>query len=177
MANDSNEPSRKEARTALRYARPAALVAAGLLAGGIAASALSASAQTSTTPAPSASSPGTAQAPAAPKDLDSATPVRSDETLVTGSNADKARAAALKAVPGGTIIRIETDSGPAEYEAHMKKADGSRVTVLFDANFNVTSVADGMGGGGHGGRRGGNDGDADDTSPAAPAAPAATNSA
>ncbi|MEP7055308.1 MAG: hypothetical protein ABI912_08685 [Actinomycetota bacterium] len=155
MPNDSNE------RSAIsRFARPAALVAAGLLAGGIAASTMSASAQTSDTP--SASSSAAAPAPAAPKDLDSATPVRSDETLVSGSNLAKARAAALKAVPGGTIIRVETDSGPADYEAHMKKADGSRVTVLFDANFNVTSVATGMGGGPGGGGHRGNDGDADD---------------
>jgi hypothetical protein len=146
MPNDPNHPNERSA--AIRFARPAALVAAGLLAGGIAASTLTASAQTSTTPAPSASSSADAQAPAAPKDLDSATPVRGDETLLTGTNADKAKAAALKAVPGGTIIRLETDSGPAEYEAHMKKADGSRVTVLFDANFNVTSVESGMGGGG-----------------------------
>src|SRR5436305_13596992 len=51
------------------------------------------------------------------------------ETLLTGSAASKARAAALAAVPGATVLRVETDSGPAAYEAHMRKSDGSLVTV------------------------------------------------
>ena len=67
------------------------------------------------------------------------------ETLLTGDTAEKVTAAALKAVPGGTVIRVETDSSGATYEAHMKKADGSTVTVLFDADFNVTSTESGFG--------------------------------
>ena len=69
------------------------------------------------------------------------------ETLLTGDAATKAKAAALAAVPGATVIRVETDSGDAEYEAHLKKADGTEVTVLMDANFAVTSTVDGFGGG------------------------------
>src|SRR5690349_2534305 len=53
------------------------------------------------------------------------------EVALTGAKAATARAAALKAVPGGTIERIETDSGDAAYEAHMTKADGTQVTVKF----------------------------------------------
>ena len=63
------------------------------------------------------------------------------------------KAAALAAVPGGTIIRVETDSAGSPYEAHMTKADGTQVTVKVDANFKVTGTEQGFGGGGpHGGR-------------------------
>jgi uncharacterized membrane protein YkoI len=64
---------------------------------------------------------------------------------VTGADLATAKAAALKAVPGGTVDRVETDSGDAAYEAHMTKADGSEVTVKFDKSFAVTGVEDGMG--------------------------------
>jgi uncharacterized cupredoxin-like copper-binding protein len=69
------------------------------------------------------------------------------ETLLTGDDLAKATAAARSAVPGGTIIRVETDSGDATYEAHMTKADGTTATVLMDASFKVTSTASGFGGG------------------------------
>lgn len=68
------------------------------------------------------------------------------EQLLTGDTAQKVRDAALKAVPGGTIQRVETEvDGNGVYEAHMTKADGSGVTVFFDANFNVTSQQEGRG--------------------------------
>lgn len=69
------------------------------------------------------------------------------EKLLTGTTADKAEATALDVVPGGTIIRVETDSDGSAYEAHVQKADGSDVTVKLDANFNVTDTIDGFGGG------------------------------
>ena len=65
------------------------------------------------------------------------------EVLLTGTNADKARAAALAAVPGATIERVETDAEGAVYEAHMVKSDGSHVTVKMDANFKVTGIETG----------------------------------
>jgi uncharacterized membrane protein YkoI len=80
------------------------------------------------------------------------------ETPLTGSDAEKATAAAKEAVPGGTIIRVETDSdGEASYEAHVRKSDGTEVVVLMDDGFNVTSVEEfaGRGGRGGGGGRGG----------------------
>ena len=70
------------------------------------------------------------------------------ETLLTGSAASKAKAAALAAVPGATVIRVETDSGPAAYEAHLRKADGSEVTVKLDASFHVVATQSGFGTGG-----------------------------
>jgi hypothetical protein len=74
------------------------------------------------------------------------------------------KAAALKAVPGGTVYRVETDADGASYEAHMTKADGTRVTVKFDKSFKVTRVEDGMGGAGPGGPAGGTAGGTSPTS-------------
>jgi hypothetical protein len=67
------------------------------------------------------------------------------EKLLTGTTADKAKAAALAAVPGGTIQRVENDAEGATYEAHMVKADGTHVTVKMDANFKVTGIENGPG--------------------------------
>jgi hypothetical protein len=86
--------------------------------------------------------------------------VRPGETALTGTNAAKAKAAALKAVPGGTVYRLETDADGSTFEAHMTKADGTRVTVKLDKNFAATATQDGMGSGG----RGGHDGGAGDSS-------------
>jgi hypothetical protein len=66
---------------------------------------------------------------------------RSDETLLTGDAESQVRAAALAKVPGGTIVRVETDAdGHAAYEAHMTKSDGTPVTVYVDKSYNVVSV-------------------------------------
>jgi hypothetical protein len=133
----------------------AALVAGGLLAGGVLASTLAATAA-SPTPTPSASS-------AVPGDTDNDAPrdesksQRPDEKLLTGTTADKVRAAALAKYPGATIQRIESDSDGV-YEAHLVTADGQRVTVEVGKDFAVTGEE-----AGHGGRGGPNDGDADDT--------------
>jgi hypothetical protein len=67
------------------------------------------------------------------------------ETLLTGTAASKARAAALAAVPGATVIRVETDSAGAAYEAHLTKADGSQVTIKLDSGFKVTATQNGFG--------------------------------
>lgn len=62
------------------------------------------------------------------------------EVLLTGDTADKVRAAAQAAVPGGTIQRVENDAEGSPYEAHATKSDGTRVTVKVDAAFKVTNV-------------------------------------
>ncbi|MBV9951716.1 MAG: hypothetical protein JO291_07175 [Acidimicrobiia bacterium] len=67
------------------------------------------------------------------------------ETLLTGTTATKAKAAAEAAVPGATAQRAETDAEGAAYEVHMTKSDGSVVTVKLDSNFKVTDTIDGMG--------------------------------
>jgi uncharacterized membrane protein YkoI len=67
------------------------------------------------------------------------------ETVLTGADADTAKAAALKAEPGGTVQRVENDAEGAAYEAHVTKSDGSEVTVKLDANFNVVGTESGHG--------------------------------
>ena len=128
-----------------RWVGAVGLLAAGAIGGGVLASALSASASTSTSTASastvSSSSGGGARTPGP----GGAQPVRPDEKSVSSATAATLRAAALKAVPGGTVYRIETDAGDGAYEVHMKKADGSLVTVKFDKNLKVTKVETGMG--------------------------------
>ena len=93
------------------------------------------------------------------------------ETLLTGTTAEKVKAAALAAVPGGTILRVETDAEGSPYEAHMTKADGTEVTVKVDAGFNVTTTEAGHGGGGPGGPGGHGPGDRHGPPPANGSAP------
>jgi len=70
---------------------------------------------------------------------------QSDETPLTGDALDKVTALAKAKVPGGTIVRVETDAdGNAAYEAHMAKADGTPVTVYVNKQFEVVSVESGM---------------------------------
>lgn len=68
---------------------------------------------------------------------------RGAEKELTGDAAAKAKAAALAKVPGATVDRVETDADQgAAYEAHLTKSDGTRVTVLMDKDFAVTSVVE-----------------------------------
>ena len=96
--------------------------------------------------AASGSSSGSGQAPAAaPSAQRPWGPQRSDETPPTGDALSKVTAAAKAKVPGGTIIRVETDAdGNSAYEAHMVKADGTPVTVYVNKQFDVVSVESGM---------------------------------
>ena len=140
MYDSANTGRRKR-----RWVGAVGLLAAGAIGGGVLASALSASASTSTSTASastvSSSSGGYARTPGP----GGAQPVRPDEKSASSATAATLRAAALKAVPGGTVYRIETDAGDGAYEVHMKKADGSLVTVKFDKNLKVTKVESGMG--------------------------------
>ena len=132
-----------------------ALLAATLGGGALGASFVSgtAGAQTNpTTTAATAPTPGeqtapTGQAPQGQRDPSKGGHVANGitEKVLTGSDAAKAKAAALEAVPGGTVERVETDAEGATYEAHVKKADGSEVTVKFDAAFKVTETVTGHG--------------------------------
>lgn len=120
----------------------AGLLAGAILAGsGIAGAASSASSKTSS----SSSTAAEARSAGDPAKLGHGP----GETLVTGTNLSALTTAAKAAVPGATILRVETDSnGGAVYEAHMQKADGSFVTVQFDKNLKVTGTIDGFGPGG-----------------------------
>ena len=101
-----------------------------------------AGAATSTTP----SKPSSSQRPA--------------QTALTGDTAAKVKAAALEKVPGATVLRAES-GGPtgSAYHAHLRKSDGTEVTVLVNSSFEATSVqtsrSGGKGGPGHRGGPGG----------------------
>ncbi len=135
-----------------------ALVSAGIAAGAIGATAIGASAQSTTTagtPVASVSSSSTSSGTNGtnmPQDSGRArgnehgsSPVRSDEKSVSSADAATLKAAAVAAVPGGTVYRVETDAGDGTYEAHMTKADSTEVTVKFDKSLKVTKVETGMG--------------------------------
>jgi hypothetical protein len=125
----------------------AAAIGAAVGAAGIAAAATNPSSSTTTTP--SASAPAPSNAPDPTKLANGP-----GETLLTGTTADKVKAAALAAVPNGTIIRVETDSEGAPYEAHVQKSDGTIVTLKVDSSFKVTATISGFGAGGPGGHGG-----------------------
>ncbi|HET7489272.1 MAG TPA: hypothetical protein VFJ85_15175 [Acidimicrobiales bacterium] len=139
-------------------------------------------AQAATTAAPS-SSDTTAPAASAPSQTGSAAapqqaPPRAAETPLTGDTAEKVKAAALGAVPGGTVIRAETDSDGSPYEAHVRTSDGTEVVVKVGADFKVTGIETGPAGGHHGGRGpGGPGGQAELTGDAAAKATAAAQAA
>jgi uncharacterized membrane protein YkoI len=59
----------------------------------------------------------------------------------TGAAADKARAAALRLVPGGTANAVERDSEKgATWEVEVRKPDGSVVDVRLDADLNKVAI-------------------------------------
>jgi uncharacterized membrane protein YkoI len=68
------------------------------------------------------------------------------ETPLTGDVLAKVKAAAVAKV-GGTVDSATTendsDNANAAYEAHVTKADGTRVTVILDKSYNVLAVETG----------------------------------
>jgi len=84
-------------------------------------------------------------------------PMRSDETLLTGTTKDKVTAAVKAKYPDATFQRVETDSDGV-YEAHVL-VNGKPVTVEVDKSFTVTGTESAPAGGG----------DHDGDGPAAPA--------
>lgn len=123
-----------------RWTIVGASMAGAFLAGGLAIGVISsATAQDETTTGTAPDSGAAAPAQPAPDQgqRDESKSQRSDEQLLTGEDAEKAKAAALAKYPGATIQRVETDSDGV-YEAHLTTADGKRVTVELDQNFAVT---------------------------------------
>jgi hypothetical protein len=106
---------------------PAMVIGIGVGSYGIASAASGTSSSNAQSAAPSAQQPWGGQ--------------RSDETSLTGDALAKVTAVAQAKVPGGTIVRVETDAdGHAKYEAHMIDANGNPVTVYVDASFEFVSV-------------------------------------
>jgi hypothetical protein len=130
------------------------LVIGGAAAAGVLLGAAGIAGAATTSDTTSSTAAATAAAPDASNRPDPASmPNGPGETVLTGTDAEQVTAAALAEIPDGTIIRVETDSsGAGTYEAHVKKADGTTVTLLFDASYNLTSTVDGFGGPGPGGQ-------------------------
>jgi len=145
-----------------------ALVSGALVAGAsLGAAGIASAATGSTTPAsgstgataPAAGSAGTPPAgtagrpPAGSPGDPAAMAHGPDETLLTGTDLQSATAAATAAVPGATVIRAETNSsGASPYEVHMKKSDGSYVTVELNSSLGVITTVSGFGAGPAGGQ-------------------------
>ena len=60
-----------------------------------------------------------------------------DDRPLTGSNLDRATAAALEHAGGGTVIETEVGDDGAAYGVEIRLDDGSVVEVNLDGNFNV----------------------------------------
>jgi hypothetical protein len=144
--NGRDEPQKAAGGASRRWIVSLALVASGVIGGGILAGTTIASAQNST--------PATTSTPAGAMQPGTVSH-GPGETVLTGTAAAKVRAAALAAVPGGTIMRVETDSAGSPYEAHVKKSDGNVITVKVDDGSNVTTTESGFGAGAPASRSGG----------------------
>ncbi|HEV7189237.1 MAG TPA: hypothetical protein VGN28_15195 [Blastococcus sp.] len=142
--NDSTKTRRRPAR----WAGAAGLLAAGALTGGVLAGTLSANAAT-TAATPSTSSSSSESATGEPPGnfpAHGSAAHESAEKAVTGTNATKAQAAAVKAVGSGTAAAVTTDMTGDGYETTVTKADGSTVEVHLDSSFAVESHGGGLGG-------------------------------
>ena len=122
-----------------------AAVGAAAIGGGAIASAATSS--TSTTSTTSSSAPTSRQAPANMPAHGSAAHEDAEKT-VTGTAADQAKAAAIKAEGGGTAGTVTTDFTGSGYEVTITKTNGSKVEVHLDKSFKVMQ---GPGAGMHGG--------------------------
>jgi uncharacterized membrane protein YkoI len=65
------------------------------------------------------------------------------ETPLTGDDLAKATAAAAKAAPGSTVVRAETDADGAAFEVHITNTDGTKSTVLLNADFSLKTIETG----------------------------------
>ena len=65
------------------------------------------------------------------------------EEQLTGSDAQKAKGAAIEAVGGGTVTEVERDDGDdgygtsGGYEVEVTRDDGSQLEVHLDGDYNV----------------------------------------
>ena len=64
-----------------------------------------------------------------------------DEQPLTGSDLEKATAAALAHTGGGTVTETETGDDGSAYSVEVLLADGTQVEVNLDANFQVIGQA------------------------------------
>ena len=64
-----------------------------------------------------------------------------DDESVTGPQADRARAAAIAHVGGGTASEVERAEGGGGWEVEIRRADGSTVEVQLDESYKVLGAA------------------------------------
>jgi hypothetical protein len=60
-----------------------------------------------------------------------------DEQPLTGSNLERATAAALEYTGGGTVVETESGDDGAAYSVGIRLDNGSEVEVNLDENFDV----------------------------------------
>lgn len=120
--------SRTIKQAAAAAAAVAALGATGLYAAN--ANASDAGARSAATPLATATAPAPAATAAATAKLG---------TVLTGKLAAKVKAAALKAVPGCTVTRVETAPNHG-YAAHVVDRKGKRLVILFNRSLKVQSI-------------------------------------
>jgi hypothetical protein len=138
MTDLSKPMSRKS-----RWAGALGLVAAGAIAGGVLAGSLSANAATSTATPSSGSTSSPSSSGSDGQSTRTGYPAHGTaahealEKPVTGTNATKAQAAAVKAVGSGTAGAVTTDVSGNGYEVTVTKSDGSTVEVHLNSAFSV----------------------------------------
>jgi hypothetical protein len=124
----------------------AAIGAAAVGGGAIANAATSTTSSTSSTPTTSSAATTPSAATSASAMPAHGTAAHEDaEKTITGTDAAKAQAAAVKSVGSGTAGPVTTDFTGDGYEVTVTKADGSTVDVHLDSSFAVSG-----GPGGHG---------------------------
>lgn len=117
----------------------AGLLAAGALGGAVLAGATAASADTSTPSGYSSTAAGDEGGQRTGDFPEHGTAAHeSQEKTVTGADATRARAAAIKSVGSGTAGEVTTDMTGKGYEVTVTKSDGSKVEVRLDQSFGVS---------------------------------------
>jgi hypothetical protein len=92
---------------------------------------------TATSPSTSSQSRSSGQPPANHGPAPGTAAHESAEKPVTGTAADKARAAAVKYVGSGTAGAVTSDLSGTGYETTVAKSDGSKVEVHLDSSFTI----------------------------------------
>lgn len=138
-----------------RSIKRAAIALAALAAMALGASALAGAATSSSTSTPTTTGQGSMSPPGQPNSGMPApgTAAHEDaEKAVTGTDAEKAQAAAVKSVGSGTAGAVTTDFSGKGYETTVTKSDGTKVEVHLNSSFEVmTGPPGGHGPGGPGG--------------------------
>ena len=124
----------------------AAVGAAAVGGGAIANAASSGSSSTASSAAPSTAAVSSGQ-PAASFPAHGSAAHEDQEKVVTGTAAEKAKAAAVKSAGGGTAGEVTTDFTGNGYEVTVKKSDGTQIEVHLDNSFQAVTGGPGGPGG------------------------------